>query len=72
MHGLTTYTRFAFYTTTLNANNSTNMASIEAALKELTLDSTLSIVSVAKKHNVNRSTLSRRFRGVTKLSDAYY
>ncbi len=72
MYGLTTYTRFAFYTTTLNTNNSTNIALIKAALKELTLDSTLLVTSIAKNHNINRYTLLRRFRSVTKPSDAYY
>jgi hypothetical protein len=48
------------------------MTSIDAALQELTLDPSKKISTVAESHGVNRSTLSRRWRGVTKnKAEAY-
>ena len=44
---------------------STNMDAIEAALEDLKLLDTKNISTVAKLHKVQRSTLSRRWRGVT-------
>ena len=41
------------------------MASIEAALADLALQDSPNYTATAKKFNVNRSTLSRRHRGVT-------
>ena len=50
-------TSFYYYTT--------NMDPIALALEQLTLDDSQSISAVAKQYQVNRSTLSRRFRNVT-------
>ena len=43
------------------------MASIEAALADLALQDSPNYTQTAKKFNVNRSTLLRRYRGVTAL-----
>ena len=41
------------------------MASIAAALADLTLQESSNYTATAKKFNINRSTLSRRHRGIT-------
>jgi membrane-bound lytic murein transglycosylase B len=41
------------------------MDAIEVALEDLKLQHTKNITTVAKLHGVDRSTLSRRFNGVT-------
>jgi len=53
---------------TLTLDNSTNLSSIEAALAamaSLGLEEEISYKEIAKIHGVNRSTLSRRYRGQT-------
>ena len=47
---------------------STNIDAIKAALEDLKLLDTKNISVVAKLHKVQRSTLSRRWRGVTNLA----
>jgi hypothetical protein len=42
------------------------MADIDAALADLRLQEKPNITATAKKYHCNRSTLSRRFHGVTK------
>ena len=44
---------------------STNIEPIEAALQDLNLQDKPNISATAKLHNVERSTLSRRWNGVT-------
>jgi hypothetical protein len=44
----------------------TNMNAIEAALRDLRLDDTLSIAAAARNNGCNRSTLLQRWNGVTK------
>ena len=41
------------------------MASIEAALADLALQDSPNYAKTARKFNINRSTLSRRHRGIT-------
>ena len=50
---------------TLELNNFINMDSIEAALADLKLQETPNYTVTAKKYGVDRTTLSRRHRGVT-------
>ena len=47
-------------------NYTTKMADIDAALADLRLQDKPNITANAKKYHCNRSTLSRRFHGVTK------
>ena len=46
-------------------NNSTTIDDIDKALQSLQLQDNPNVAATAKEHNVNRSTLSRRFRSVT-------
>jgi hypothetical protein len=48
------------------------MDAIEAALKDLKLQDVKNISAVAKLHRVDRSTLSRRFHGVTNPATVYH
>ena len=48
------------------------MDAIEAALKDLKLQDRENISTVAKLHGVNRSTLSRRWNGVTNPAPMYH
>jgi transposase-like protein len=48
------------------------MDSIEAALKDLKLQDGKNISAVAKLHGVDRSTLSRRWNGVTNPAKVYH
>ena len=48
------------------------MDKIEAALADLRLQEKPNITAIADKHDVNRSTLSRRFRGVTQSKEIAY
>jgi hypothetical protein len=45
---------------------------IQLAIADLELQERLNYADTAKKWNVNRSTLSRRYRGVTGLKEDYY
>ena len=65
MHGLACCTPTRDLRETLTRNYSTNMEPIEAALAALKLQDTKNISAVAKLHGVDRSTLSRRWNGVT-------
>ena len=46
-------------------NNSTTMDAIDKALQSLQLQDNPNVSATADNYNVDRSTLSRRFRGVT-------
>ena len=48
------------------------MDAIEAALEDLKLQDTKNISAVAKIHGVDRSTLSRRWNGVTNPAKVYH
>ena len=48
------------------------MDAIEAALEDLKLQDTKNISAVAKIHRVDRSTLSRRWNGVTNPAKVYH
>ena len=50
---------------------STTMANIEAALAAMRSDDAPVIAEYAAKYNCNRSTLSRRYRGITTSREAY-
>ena len=65
VHGLARCTPGRGLASSLTRNYSTNMDPIELALKDLKLQNTKNISAVAKLHGVDRSTLSRRFNGVT-------
>ena len=68
VHGLTRCTIHTNHPDFSTPYNSTNMASIEAALealKSLKLGESPNYTLVAKQYGVDRTTLSRRHRGVT-------
>src|ERR1700712_4876124 len=50
---------------TSSRDNSTTMAPIDDAIAFLRASNDLNIAAVARRFNVNRSTLSKRFRGKT-------
>jgi hypothetical protein len=54
------------------SNNFINMGSIEEALDDLRSQEKPNILQTAKKHNVNRTTLSRRWNNVTASKQAGY
>ena len=54
------------------SNNFINMGSIEEALEDLRLQEKPNILQTAKKHNVDRTTLSRRWNNVTGSKQAGY
>ena len=56
---------FLKFSLALIINNSTTMDDIDKALQSLQLQDKPNIAATAKEHHVNRSTLSRRFYGVT-------
>ncbi len=72
VHGLIWCTRNALITLTLIDDNSINIEALELALTELRLYINKTISKVAKQFNVSRSTLSRRYRGVTKSTEEQY
>ena len=48
------------------------MDAIDAALKDLKLQDVKNISAVAKMHGVDRSTLSRRYNGVSNPAKVYH
>jgi hypothetical protein len=54
------------------SNNFINMGSVEEALDDLRSQKKPNILQTAKKHNVDRTTLSRRWNGVTGSKRAGY
>ena len=72
MHGRPTCTPTRDLHETSTRYYSTNIDSIEAALKDLKLQDGKNISTVTKLHRVDRSTLSRRWNGVTNLAKVYH
>ena len=56
---------FQKFNLSLIINNSITMDDIDEALKSLQLHNNPNVSAVAEQYYVDRSTLSRRFRGVT-------
>ena len=55
---------FQKFNLSLIINNSTTMGDINEALKKVQLHNNPNLSAVAEQYHVDRSTLSRRFRGV--------
>jgi hypothetical protein len=51
-------------------HNTTNMGAIEDAINDLNSQAKPNITATAKKYGCNRSTLSKRYRGVTGSKEA--
>ena len=51
-------------------HNTTNMGAIEDAIDDLNSQAKPNITATAKKYGCNRSTLSKRYRGVTGSKEA--
>ena len=58
---------FQKFNLSLIINNSITMDDIDEALKNLQLYNNPNVSTVAEQYYVDRSTLSRRFRGITYL-----
>jgi len=71
VHG-TPHQKSAFLKSSKSNYNTTNMANIEAALADLTLQDKPNIQATADKYRVNRLTLSRRFNKVTTSRENAY
>jgi len=59
------HTPLCYFHLSSKINYKFNIASIEAALADLALQDSPNYTATAKKFNINRTTLSRRHRGIT-------